>query len=68
MSKKAEEKLAVRNWKTFYVHGTPIEITIRKKMKETKEICHELDCRRCMERFGYTVMWFCPEGKVRRMK
>jgi hypothetical protein len=31
-----EKKLAVRNWKTFYVHGTPIEITIRKTREKER--------------------------------
>lgn len=31
-----------------------------------REVCVKPDCRECMQRFGYTIMWYCPEGKVRK--
>jgi elongation factor P hydroxylase len=30
-----------------------------------REVCVEVDCRKCLEQFGYSIMWYCPKGKVR---
>lgn len=30
-----------------------------------RKTCKEPDCKKCMLQFGYTIMWFCPRGKVK---
>ena len=36
------------------------------KPEQEREVCLKPDCTKCLQRFDYQIMWFCPEGKARK--